>query len=140
MSTADVFLEKAKKNHEAARWAVDNGNYCAAANRHYYALIQAIRAKLESQSARVDAVCNRYTLDRLRGRRNADVDWSEHAAIVTWEAMKQAGLSVKYHKIIHLARRYRIDSDYKPFMVDPGGVKHVDAESGAILKILGVRI
>ncbi len=136
---AAVFFEKAKKNYEAARWAVRNGNYCAAANRHYYALIQAVRAKLEGQSASVEEICKEKA-ERFRGKGLRNIGWNNHEVIVTPEAMSTAGLPVECHKTVYMAWRYRVDSDYKPFMVSPDGVKRVDAESGVILKLLGVRI
>lgn len=132
---ADAFRKKARENHHIGQLAFANEKYQAAANRYYYALIQAIRAKLEEQSLTVEKVCpdkyERFTEVRVRS-----IDWSKHEAIVTPQAMFAANLPEKFHCIVWQAQRHRITSDYAPYGVTKSQIKIIDEQCAAILKAL----
>ncbi len=132
---ADAFRKKARENHYIGQLAFAEEKYQAAANRYYYALIQAVRAKLEEQSLTVAQVCpDKY--ERFSRARMRSIDWSKHEAIVTPQALTAAHLPEKFHCIVWQAQRHRITSDYAPYGVTRSQIAVIDEQCAAILKAL----
>lgn len=134
---AEGFRRKAEENLAVARWAYTEGKYQAAANRFYYAFIQAIRARLEKDSRTVPQVCPQKH-EYLKNKGKPAIDWSDHEVVVTLEAMRAVQLSNEQQRHVLKAQKARIISDYKPYRVNQSQLREVDGAGDDILAVLTI--
>ena len=132
----DAYFTKAKENYGLALLSVSSEprRYNGAASRMYYAVFQAIIARLALKGISADKareICGRSAGDR-------EDQW-RHDVVTDKITLAQAGIStpMEQRKVIDL-RNQRIIADYKAVSADPADVIDNLRFVGELLQGLGV--